>query len=136
MIRRPPRSTRKESSAASDVYKRQSKNNKWWPFLRSLKGPEKDINLLYNRADIVVSCLYPLYARGIEAFGAGKAFIGPGYKEPDYPFTCDLDPVSMADAIINCYENYDSVDYRKWAEDNHDVAETVRQSVEIYERYL
>ena len=26
MIRRPPRSTRKESSAASDVYKRQ---NKW-----------------------------------------------------------------------------------------------------------
>ena len=27
MIRRPPRSTRKESSAASDVYKRQVKNN-------------------------------------------------------------------------------------------------------------
>ena len=28
MIRRPPRSTRKESSAASDVYKRQNVNNK------------------------------------------------------------------------------------------------------------
>ncbi|WP_460366071.1 hypothetical protein, partial [Staphylococcus aureus] len=27
MIRRPPRSTRKESSAASDVYKRQPHNN-------------------------------------------------------------------------------------------------------------
>ncbi|WP_460366239.1 hypothetical protein, partial [Staphylococcus aureus] len=26
MIRRPPRSTRKESSAASDVYKRQEQN--------------------------------------------------------------------------------------------------------------
>ena len=112
------------------------KNNKWHTFVRSIKGAEKDINMLYNRVDMVVSCLYPLYARGIEAFGAGKAFIGPGYKEPDYPFTCDLDPVSMADAIIKCYENYDSVDYRKWAEDNHDVAETVRQSVGIYERYL
>ena len=28
MIRRPPRSTRKESSAASDVYKRQEKHEK------------------------------------------------------------------------------------------------------------
>jgi len=112
------------------------KNNKWQQFVRTLKGAEQNINLLYNRADIVVSCLYPLYARGIEAFGAGKAFIGPGYKEPGYPWTCELDPVSMADAIINCYENYDQMDYRKWAEDNHDVAETVRQSIEIYERYL
>ncbi|WP_460366121.1 hypothetical protein [Staphylococcus aureus] len=29
MIRRPPRSTRKESSAASDVYKRQRKCSVW-----------------------------------------------------------------------------------------------------------
>jgi len=111
-------------------------NNKWWTFIRTLSGPTQDINLMYNRVDMVVSCLYPLYARGIEAFGAGKAFICPGYREPDYPFTCDLDPKSMADAIVKCWENYGDVHYRAWAEKNHDVAETVRQSAAIYERYV
>ena len=37
MIRRPPRSTRKESSAASDVYKRQALN-----ILVKLAPPVKD----------------------------------------------------------------------------------------------
>ena len=112
------------------------KQCKWWPFVRTLMGPAKDVNEIYNRVDIVVSCLFPLYARGIEAFGANRAFIGPGYQEPDYPFTCDLDPQSMADAIVKCWENYDSLKYRQWAKERHDVAETVRQSVAIYERYL
>lgn len=112
------------------------KNNKWWTFIRSVQGPVADVNTLYNRVDMVVSGLYPLYARGIEAFGAGKAFIGPGYREPGYPFTCELDPDSMADAIIKCWENYTQVNYRKWAEDNHDVNESVKQSIEVYQRYL
>jgi len=120
-----------------ETFQALSKNNKWWPFLRSIKGRETDVNMLYNRVDMVVSCLYPLYARGIEAFGAGKAFIGPGYREhDDYPFQCDLQPESMAAAILDCWENYDKVDYRQWAKDHHDVDETVRQSVAIYERYL
>lgn len=113
-------------------------HNKWWTFIRTLTGavaPTK-INELYNSADIVVSCLYPLYARGIEAFGAGTAFIGPGYRMGGYPFICDLQPESMAEAIIKCWENYDLIDYRQWAEKHHDVAETVRQSIKIYERYL
>lgn len=115
------------------------KYNKWWAFTRSITGPVKhdaDVNQLYNRADIVVSGLFPLYARGIEAFGAGKAFIGPGYRDPEYPWRCELDPDSMADAIIRCWENYDQVNYRQWAERKHDVMETVRQSVAIYQRYL
>jgi glycosyltransferase involved in cell wall biosynthesis len=112
------------------------KNNKWWTFIRSIQGPVEDVNKLYNQVDMVVSGLYPLYARGIEAFGAGKAFIGPGYREDGYPYTCELDPQSMADAIIKCWENYKSIDYRKWAETKHDVNETVRQSVEVYNRYL
>jgi glycosyltransferase involved in cell wall biosynthesis len=113
-------------------------HNKWWTFLRTMSGPVKDadVNALYNRADIVVSGLFPLYARSIEAFGAGKAFIGPGYKDPEYPWQCDLDPVSMADAITRCWEGYDTVNYRQWAERKHDVMETVRQSVDIYRRYL
>ncbi len=110
--------------------------NGWTAFVRSLSGPVDDVNTLYSRADIVVSCLYPLYARGVEAFGAGKAFIGPGYLDPDYPWHCDLEAESMAKAIIDCFENYDKVDYRKWAEAKHDVQETVRQSVAIYQRYL
>lgn len=112
------------------------KNNKWWTFIRSVQGAVADVNTLYNRVDMVVSGLYPLYARGIEAFGAGKAFIGPGYREPGYPFTCELDPDSMADAIIKCWENYTQVNYRKWAEENHDVNESVKQSIEVYQRYL
>ena len=66
-------------------------HNKWWTFVRTLSGAVKPdaINHLYNKADIVVSGLFPLYARGIEALGAGKAFIGPGYRENDYPFTCE-----------------------------------------------
>lgn len=112
------------------------KNNKWWTFIRSVQGAVSDVNTLYNRVDMVVSGLYPLYARGIEAFGAGKAFIGAGYREPGYPFTCELDPDSMADAIIKCWENYTQVNYRKWAEENHDVNESVKQSIEVYQRYL
>jgi len=61
------------------------KQCKWWPFIRTLMGPVNDVNNVYNRVDMVVSGLFPLYARGIEAFGAGKAFIGAGYKETGYP---------------------------------------------------
>jgi glycosyltransferase involved in cell wall biosynthesis len=119
-----------------ETFQALNKNGKWWTYLRSLQGPVNDINLLYNRSDIVVSCLYPLYARSIEAFGAGKAFIGPGYKEHDYPWQCDLQPESMAKAIIDCWENYSKINYRQWAEKHHDVNETVKQSIKIYERYL
>ena len=112
------------------------KHCKWDAFTRTLNGPVEDVNTLYNKADIVVSGLYPLYARGIEAFGAGKAFIGPGYTDPEYPWHCDLHPDSMAKAIIDCWEGYDRVNYRQWAEQKHDVHETVRQSMAIYERYL
>ena len=120
-----------------DTFKALFTHNKWWTFLRSLNGPVSDteVNRLYNRADIIVSCLYPLYARSIEAFGAGKAFIGPGYTDPEYPFHCTLDPDSLADAIIDCWEHYGSLNYRAWAETKHDVMETVRQSIEVYERY-
>lgn len=121
-----------------DTFKALNTHNKWWTFLRTLSGPvpDADINTLYNRADIVVSCLYPLYARSIEAFGAGKAFIGPGYTDPDYPWHCELHPDSMADAIIRCWENYDQLNYRQWAEQKHDVLETVKQCESIYNRYL
>jgi glycosyltransferase involved in cell wall biosynthesis len=111
---------------------------KWHTFVRSLMGPVKDedVNLLYNRADIVVSGLYPLYARGVEAFGAGKTFIGAGYTDPEYPFRCEFTPESMADAIIRAHEAKGQFNARAWAERKHDVNETVRQSLAIYERYL
>jgi glycosyltransferase involved in cell wall biosynthesis len=116
---------------------------RWYTFIGSLKGPEQDVVTLLNKADIVVSGLYPLYARGIEAFGCGKAFIGPGYKEHDYPWQCELEPFSIAKAIHRCWSDvgsqgseYSTLHFRKWAETHHDVKETVKQSVEIYGRYL
>ena len=128
-----------QSPKMHETFKTLINNNKWWVFIKSLLGPVSadKINELYNRADIVVSGLYPLYARGIEAFGAGKAYIGAGYREhDDYPFMCDFHPQSMADAIVKCWENYDQIDFRKWAETHHDVEETVRQTIDIYRRYL
>lgn len=121
-----------------ETFKALIAHNKWWAFVRTLDGavPDDQVNLLYNRADIVVSGLFPLYARSIEAFGAGKAFIGPGYDDPEYPWHCRLHPDSMADELIRCWENYDSINYRSWAERKHDVMETVRQSVDIYNRFL
>ncbi len=119
-----------------DTFRDLINANKWTAFVRTLSGAVDDVNALYNRGDIVVSCLFPLYARGIEAFGAGKAFIGPGYKDPEYRFHCDLEPSSIAKAIIDCHENYDAVNYRQWAERKHDVHESVRQSLDIYRRYL
>jgi len=121
-----------------DTFSTLIKHNKWWTFLRTLTGPVEDskINELYNRAHIVVSGLYPLYARSIEAFGAGKAFIGPGYTDPDYPWHCELAPNSMAEAIIQCWEGYGSLNYREWAEKKHNVQDTARESVDIYQRYL
>lgn len=113
-------------------------HNKWGVFIRTISGPVPDaeINKLYNRADIVVSGLYPLYARSIEAFGAGKAFIGPGYTNPEYPWHCDYSPESMAKAINDCWSDYTKLNYRKWAEEKHDVINTVKQTIDIYNRYL
>ena len=119
-----------------DTFQALNTHCHWWPWLRSIGGAIPDVNLVLNQVDIVVSGLFPLYARSIEAFGAGKAFISPGYTEHDYPWTCTYDPMSMADAIIKCHENYDQVSYRKWAEDFHDVRNTVKESIKIYERYL
>jgi len=121
----------------ADTFQALSKECKWWPFLRTISGPIKagEMNELYNRADMVVSCLYPLYARGIEAFAAGKAFIGPGYNG-EYPWRCELDPQSVAEAILDCWENYDQVDYRQWAEDHHDAKKSAAEAVEVYEKYL
>jgi glycosyltransferase involved in cell wall biosynthesis len=120
-----------------DTFRALIARNKWWAFVRSLKGPVPDdqINALYNRADIVVSGLYPLYARSIEAFGAGKAFIGPGYTDTAYPWHCTLDPDSMAQAVLTCWANYDLVDYRFWAEQKHDVKHTVAAVMQVVERY-
>lgn len=108
---------------------------RWSTFIKSLKGPQIDSNLLLNKADIVVSCLDPLYARGIEAFGAGKCFIGPGYKECGYPYTCDLEPSSMAKAIIRAHEERGKINFRQWAVQHHNVTDTVKASVDVYRRF-
>ena len=116
------------------------KNAKLWTFVRSIEGavkPGKSVNELLNRCDVVVSCLHPLYARSIEALAAGKGFLCAGYTDPEYPFHCDLEPTSMAEAIINLWEHgCGKFDFRAWAELKHNVADTVRQCVKIYEGYL
>lgn len=117
------------------------KHSKLWPFVRSLHGPVKshEVPTLLNRADIVVSSLYPLSARGIEALGCGKAYISAGYDggEGQYPWIPESYSVeAFADTIADCWENYDKLKYREYAETYHDEAESSRQRCVIYERYL
>ena len=123
-----------------ETFQALTKVGKLWTFLRSIQGPVQplEVNKLINRADIVVSCLYPCYARSIEALGAGRGFLCPGYENPEYPFHCTLDPSSMAKAIIDIWEHGcgGKFDFRGWSEKYHDVRETVRQSIAIYTRYL
>lgn len=109
---------------------------RWQTFIGSFRGPEKDSAKLLNRADIVVSGLYPLYARGIEAFGCDKAFIGPGYREHDYPYTCELEPNSIANAIKKCWDEYGKLNFREWALKHHNITDTINQTMEIYRRYV
>jgi glycosyltransferase involved in cell wall biosynthesis len=119
-----------------DTFSALWKGASWWPFLRTITGPADDVVGLYNSADIVVSCLYPLYARtAVEAMACGKGFVGPGYRENDYPYQCDLHPESMADAIIRLWEQRGQVDFRGWAQQYHDAAESTRQLIEICERF-
>lgn len=122
-----------------DTFKAVIDGAKLWPYVRSLQGPVKplEVNALLARCDIVVSCLFPLYARSIEAMGAGKAFLCPGYTDPEYPFHCELEPESMAKAIINIWENgVGKFNFRAWAERKHNISTTVRQCVAIYQRYV
>jgi glycosyltransferase involved in cell wall biosynthesis len=116
------------------------KECKWWLFIRSLQGPVEHTAVpgLIARADIVVSCLFPYYARSVESLGCGKAFISAGYSQefPDYPWYCDYSPESMADAIIKCWSDYQKVNYRQRAIDLHSAADMAHEAVDIYERYL
>ena len=108
----------------------------------SLLGPAPDVVDLYRSADIVASCLHPLYARtAVESLACGAAHVAPGYDVTGhdgtpYPYRCDLEPHSMADAIGAAWEARGTFSPRQWAEQNHDAAEMVRQAVAIYERIL
>jgi hypothetical protein len=42
----------------------------------------------------------------------------------------------MAEAIILAWEQRGTFDFRAWAERKHDVHETVRQMIAVYQRYL
>lgn len=125
-----------------DTFRAYIEFGKCSPWVRSLQGKvtPAEVNVLLNRCDIVVSCLENFYARSIEALGAGKAFLCPGYTarhNPDYPFHTTNDPSDMAEAIINVWEEgVGKFDFRAYAETHHNVADTVRQSVAIYERYM
>ena len=72
MIRRPPRSTRKESSAASDVYKRQSLNQATIPFVVNLannglkKALSSDQNFLNGLNVMAGNCTQKDVARDLE----------------------------------------------------------------------
>jgi len=121
-----------------DTFSALIKHCKFETFVRSLQGPVDDVTTLMNRVDIVVSGLYPLYARTpIEALACGKAAICMGYNPPNYPWKVnEYSPEAFAETIINCWNDYGKLDYRKWAEEKHDVNDMVKQAVSIYERYL
>lgn len=117
------------------------KHSKLWPYVRTLTGglPHDKVPEMLNRADIVVSALHPLSARGIETLGCGKAYVSAGYDGGDghYPWIVpDYSVEAFADTIVDCWENYDKINYREYAETYHDEASASQQRCEIYEKYL
>jgi hypothetical protein len=115
------------------------KQCKLWPFVRTLSGPVKqgEVCGLLNRADIVVSALYPLSARGIEALACGRAYVSAGYDEPGYPWrVADYSVDAFAETMIACAESWDKINYRQWAEAHHNEADATAERLTIYERYL
>lgn len=108
----------------------------WASWIGSIKGPETDVVGLYNRCDIVASCLFPLYARTPpEALACGKGVVAPGYRDTPYPYQCELNADSMADAIIRMWSEWGKFDFRAHAAKHHDAMESTRQAIAIYERY-
>ncbi len=122
----------------AETFQALVKGAKLWPFVRTLTGPVKsgEVPTLLNRCDIVVSGLFPLYARSIESLGCGKAFISAGYKEPGYPWQCEFSPESMAEAIIACWSDYNKINYRQWCLEHHDESESSKERCTIYQKYL
>ncbi len=115
------------------------KQCKLWPFVRTLGGPVKqqEVPGLLNRADIVVSALYPLSARGIEALACGRAYVSAGYEEPGYPWKVpEYSVEAFTDTIIACAENWDKIKYREWAVAHHNEEDASRERLAIYERYV
>ena len=111
---------------------------KYGLFVRSLQGPVADVPALIHKVDMVVSALHPLYARTpLEALACGKAAICAGYNEPGYPWTVkEYSPEGFAEAVITCWEKYDHLNYRKYAEERHDVKRCVDHALRVYERFL
>lgn len=125
----------------ADTFQTFIKHSKLWTFLRTFSGPVKqnEMPTLLNRADMVVSALYPLSARGIEALGCGKAYVSAGYDGGDgqYPWIVpEYSVEAFADTIEACWADYGKVNYREYAETYHNEAESSKQRCEIYAKYL
>jgi hypothetical protein len=123
----------------AETWQTYVKQCKLWPFVRTLAGPVKqaEVRGLLNRADIVVSALYPLSARGIEALACGRAYVSAGYDEPGYPWRVpEYSVEAFAETLIECAENWDKINYRTWAEEHHDEADATAERLDIYQRYL
>src|SRR5665811_2330703 len=90
MIRRPPRSTRVRSSAASDVYKRQKTRVRCWVNgeLRQ-DGPAE--NMIFDIPTLIetISRGITLYPGDVIATGT-PAGVGMGFKPPRYIKTGDV----------------------------------------------
>ena len=127
-----------QDKKVADTWATYVKQCKLWPFVRSLRGPVKheEVPALLNSVDIVVSALYPLSARGIEALGCGTAYVSAGYDVPGYPWKVEEYSVeSFADTMISCAENLDKINYRTWAEEHHDEKDATAERLAIYEKY-
>jgi hypothetical protein len=59
-----------------------------------------------------------------------------GYRDSEYPYRCDFTPESMADAIMAAWEGRETFNARAWAEAKHDVQDTAREIVAIFQRYV
>ena len=94
MIRRPPRSTQPESSAASDVYKRQVVNSKtMWQYV---ENAEELLATKYGSDPNYQKLLYDLKC---DRFAKAKQGLSPYYNMVEATKVIDATPQDIQDAM-------------------------------------
>jgi glycosyltransferase involved in cell wall biosynthesis len=119
-----------------DFWTRLIKQNRYNFFTPALSSWDSDIVGWLNRADIIVSPVFPSYGRvSIEAMACNKPVVA--YKtNPHADYKCEpYDPDDMAEKILQCWDEKPNTQ-REYAEKHLDAKTMAEEAAEIYRRFI
>jgi glycosyltransferase involved in cell wall biosynthesis len=121
--------------AERDFWNRLISQNRYNYFTPALTSWEGKLVEWLNRADIVVSPIFPSYGRvSLEALACDKPVVA--YKtNPHATYKCEpYDPDDMAEKILQCWEEKPG-GQREYAEKCLDVKIMAEEAIKIYRRF-